>query len=387
VDVNAVVGFLLRDLAAIQASPEKKFGYKRAASAVLALDDPLTALMSSNGLVRKISGVGAASTRIIREVLDTGSSATVEEAIVTSGRSEDIARRRMLRPHFLSRAEVRRVLDDSSLTGGRLEDYRGDFQMHSVWSDGVATVTELAAACVARGYGYSAVTDHSYGLKIAGGMSMDEAGQQHEEIERINAAYGSSFRMIKGIEANIDVDGALDLSAEEADRFDIVLAAPHSKLRSTDDQTSRLLRAIATPQVRILAHPRGRKAGSRAGIVADWGRIFDEAAAAGVAIEIDGDPSRQDVDHVLAAQAVAAGCLFALDSDAHGPGQLLYAETALAHARLAGVSPDDIVNFWPLDRVMSWLDNRRPTRATAPDGPAGRSHVKQRRRSAALPRT
>jgi histidinol phosphatase-like PHP family hydrolase len=145
------------------------------------------------------------------------------------------------------------------------------------------------------------------------------------------------------------------LSAEEADTFDIVLAAPHSRLRKTDDQTTRLITAIETPRVRILAHPRGRISGSRAGVVADWDAVFAAAVRGHVAIEIDGDPARQDLDYTLAERALAAGCLFALDSDAHTTDQLSYADTALAHARLAGIPSDRIVNCWPIDRVAKWL--------------------------------
>jgi len=147
----------------------------------------------------------------------------------------------------------------------------------------------------------------------------------------------------------------LDLSHEEADTFDIVLAAPHSRLRKTEDQTTRMLRAMEAPKVRILAHPRGRISGSRAGVVADWDAVFASAAERSVAIEIDGDPARQDVDYTLAQRALKAGCLFALDSDAHTTGQLSYAETALAHARLAGIAPDRIVNCWDLDRLLEWV--------------------------------
>src|SRR6185436_18958197 len=104
--------------------------------------------------------------------------------------------------------------------------------------------------------------------------------------------------------------------------------------RVAEDQTARLVRAIETPGVDILAHPRGRVSGSRAGVVADWPRVFDAARRANVAVEIDGDPSRQDLDHALARRALDAGCLFALDSDAHTTAQLAFADTAVAHARL-----------------------------------------------------
>jgi histidinol phosphatase-like PHP family hydrolase len=228
--------------------------------------------------------------------------------------------------------------------------------MHSEWSDGSPTVQEIADACLERGYQYAAVTDHSYGLKIAGGMSMAEAAKQRRAIEDVNTAYGGRFRLLQGIEANIDAVGQLDLSDEEAETFDVVLAAPHSRLRKAEeDQTDRMLAAIEHPAVRILAHPRGRITGSRAGVVADWDAVFASAARRGVAIEIDGDPARQDLDHVLAARAADAGCVMALDSDAHTTAQLSYAETAVAHARLAAIPADRIVNCWPLDQLLTWL--------------------------------
>ena len=354
-DVNAVVGGYLRDLAFAQSSQQKMFGYKRAAAAILALDRPLTDLIGPDGALPRIAGIGPGSTRIIREILETGHSPTVERAIEGSERRADIERRRQLRRHFLSRAEVRRILQDGSLSGPSLAEYHGDLQMHSEWSDGSPTVQQIAEGCLERGYRYAAVTDHSYGLRIAGGMSMAEAAQQRRAIGEVNAHLGRQFRLLQGVEANIDAAGQLDLSDDEAAGFDVVLAAPHSKLRRNEDQTDRMLAAIAHPAVRILAHPRGRIAGSRAGVVADWDAVFASAAAHGVAIEIDGDPARQDVDHTLAARALEAGCLFALDSDAHTIAQLAYAETAVAHARLAGLPAERIVNCWPLERLLAWL--------------------------------
>jgi len=317
----------------------------------------LTDLAGPDGALPRISGIGPGSTRVINEILETGGSPTVERAIEESGRRADIERRRGLRQHFLSRAEVRGVLSDPAIAGPTLEQYRGDLQMHSEWSDGYPTVQEIADACLERGYHYAAVTDHSYGLKIAGGMSMADAGRQRRAVSDVNATLGNRFRLLQGVEANIDATGQLDLDDDEAATFDVVLAAPHSRLRKNEDQTGRMLTAIAHPAVRILAHPRGRITGSRAGVVADWDAVFKSAAQRGVAIEIDGDPARQDLDHTLAARALGAGCVFALDSDAHTTAQLSYAETAVAHARLADVPADRIVNCWPLDRLLAWLAN------------------------------
>jgi histidinol phosphatase-like PHP family hydrolase len=356
-DVNAVVGGYLRDLAIAQSSPQKMFGYKRAAAAILALEVPLTDLVAPDGALPRISGIGPGSTRVIREILNTGESPTVNHAIERSDRRADIERRRQLRRHFLSRAEVRRVLSDPAFDGPTLQQYRGDLQMHSEWSDGYPTVHEIADACLQRGYQYAAVTDHSYGLKIAGGMSMAEAAQQRRAIDDVNARRGNQFRLLQGIEANIDAAGQLDLADDEAASFEVVLAAPHSRLRKNEEQTDRMLAAIQHPGVRILAHPRGRITGSRAGVIADWDAVFESAAQRGVAIEIDGDPARQDLDHTLASRALEAGCVFALDSDAHTTTQLSYAETALAHARLAGIPAERIVNCWLLDRLLAWLSN------------------------------
>ena len=295
---------------------------------------------------------------MILEILDTGTSPTVERAVALSERRAEIERRRALRSHFLSRAEVRRILNDTAFDGPGVSDYRGDLQMHSEWSDGAPTLDEIVEACVERGYEYAAVTDHSHGLAIASGMSMAEATAQQRAIDALNAVLGSRFRLIRGIEANIGADGQLDLSAEEAAQFELVLAAPHSRLRRAEDQTSRLLAAVRNPAVHILAHPRGRISGTRAGIVADWNAVFALAAREGVAVEIDGDPARQDLDHTLAELAVEAGCRFALDSDAHTTSQLRYSDTALAHARLAAIPPDRVVNCWPADRLLGWLANR-----------------------------
>jgi putative hydrolase len=354
-DLNAVVAGYLRDLAFAQSSEQKMFGYKRAASAILTLDQQLDTLVGPDQALPRISGIGPGSTRVIREVLETGESAIVDEAVAASPKRADIERRRTLRSHFLSRAEVRRVLSDASLRGPTADDYGGDFQMHSEWSDGSTTVDEIADACIARGYRFAAVTDHSYGLKIAGGMSMAEAADQRRAIDRVNARTGKQFRLLQGIEANIDATGALDLSEDEAATFDMVLAAPHSKLRKDDDQTGRMVHAMTHRGVRILAHPRGRIYGSRAGVIADWDEVFAAAIDRNVAIEIDGDPSRQDLDHTLAKRALKRGCLFALDSDAHTTSQLAFADIALAHARLAGIPADRIVNCWPLDRLLNWL--------------------------------
>jgi histidinol phosphatase-like PHP family hydrolase len=354
-DSNARIGALLRDLADVQTSPQSKWGYKRAAAAILALEEPIEDLLLPDGTLRKIPNVGPSSLRVIHEFLQTGRSEIVERAVAESTRGTQIARSRELRGNFLSRAQVAAALGNPNLKGPRLEHYRGDLQMHSEYSDGVVSLAEIVEGCVARGYRYCAVTDHSYGLPIARGVSMADLKRQHAEIDALNTRSRGRFRMFKGIEANILADGRLDLTARELRRLEIVLAAPHSKLRGSDDQTLRMVRAVATPGVHILAHPQGRKFGTRPGVTADWDLVFAAAAKLGVAVEIDGDPSRQDLDFALAQRALRAGCLFALDSDAHSVEELGYAETAIAHARLAGIPRTRVINCWSVERLEAWL--------------------------------
>ena len=362
-DTNSLIAGLLRDMAFAQTSTQSRWGYKRAAATVMQLDAPIETHLDSSGLLKKIPNIGPASTRIIMEGLRLGSSPIVDQAIEASGQRAEILRRRALRSHFLSRSRARAAMRLQRVNAPRLEDIRCDLQMHSDWSDGSQTLAEIIETGLARGYTHSAVTDHSYGLPIAGGLPMEKVLQQHREIDALNAGYRSTFRLLKGIEANIRADGSVDMTQEELALMEIVVAAPHSALRSTADQTARMIAAVRTPGVHILGHPRGRMYGSRAGVVADWDQVFEAAAQAGVAIEIDGDPARQDLDYTLAARAVKSGCLFALDSDAHATDQWWYAETALAHARLAGVPRERVINCWPLARLLDWAGRR--TRAAA----------------------
>ena len=234
------------------------------------------------------------------------------------------------------------------------EQYRGDLQMHSTWSDGTQSLNDLVNEAISRGYDYCAVTDHSYGLAIAGGLSMERFREQHQEIDRLNAQHKGRFRLLKGVEANILADGSLDMTTDELAKMEIVVAAPHAVLRAAHDQTDRMIRAVQTPGVHILGHPTGRRYGDRPGVSADWPRIFAAAKTANVAVEIDGDPSRQDIDYELARSAVAAGCLFALDTDAHSVPEFDYVDTAIAHARLASVPAELVINTWPVGKLLEW---------------------------------
>jgi putative hydrolase len=357
-DLNAKIAALLRDLAAVQTSPHSMHGYKRAAATIRNLEEPIQSFLQPDGTLRKIPNIGPSSTRVIMEVLQTGSSPTVEQAIANSTKRKDVDRSRGLRDHFLTRARVIAALGNARLRGPRLTDYRGDLQMHSVWSDGSQTLDDIVTAGLERGYSYCAVTDHNYGLPIAHGMSMHAVFEQHRQIDAINQRYAKRFRLIKGIEANIRTDGSVDMQPVELAQFELVVAAPHAALRSTADQTARMITALTTPGIHILGHPRGRMYGSRPGVSAEWPLVFAAAKQHNVAIEIDGDPARQDLDYSIVAGALDTGCLFALDSDAHSTRELQYAETAIAHARLAGIPKERIINCWPTQKLLGWLRDR-----------------------------
>ena len=358
-DVNLAAASLLYDMAALQGTERSQFGYKRAAKAIIALPVPVSDLVAA-GSLRDVAFVGPASARIISELVTLGTSPAVQSAIEKSGRPGHVESRRALRHGFLSTHGMLQVLGaplPAAVVGrGR---YRGDFQMHSTWSDGGEPLERMIEAAIALGHTCLGITDHSYGLPIARGMSMSAVGLQHREIDALNERYRGRFRVFKGIEANILADGTLDLQPDERGAFEYVMASPHSLLRRPEDQTARLHRAVCAPGVAVLGHPRGRIFNTRAGIQADWARIFEAAAERQVAIELDGNWHRQDLDFALAAQALEAGCLFSLNSDAHSIGELRFTDFAIAHARLAGIPADRVINCWSDDRLLEWMARRR----------------------------
>jgi histidinol phosphatase-like PHP family hydrolase len=364
-DLNIVAAGLLQDLAILQSSERSRFGYKRAARALAAGTDRDVRDLIEEGTLRDIPYVGAASERIVAELVRTGTSASVERAVADSTRRAEVEKRRRYRRAYLSRHAMRLALDaplPASIVSTK--GYLGDLQMHSTWSDGVESIGDLAEAACELGWTRIGVTDHSYGLPIARGMSMEAAVRQQREIDAVNARFRGRVRVYKGVEANILADGALDLQEDERALFEYVIASPHSALRKETDQTSRMLSAVTLAGVAILGHPQGRMYNSRPGVSADWPRIFREAARRGVAIEIDGNWHRQDIDHELAAIALDLGCLFALDSDAHSVGEFPFTDYAIAHARLARIPAERVVNCWPEAKFDDWLREQRGRRGS-----------------------
>jgi histidinol phosphatase-like PHP family hydrolase len=359
-DLNIAAAGLLQDLAILQPSERSRFGYKRAAKALAAgIDRPIAELLEE-GTFREIPYVGAATERVALELVRTGTSESVARAIEGSSRRGEVEKRRRYRRAYLSRYTMRSAMD-AALPAGVVSRgaYLGDLQMHSTWSDGGESIADLAEGAYELGWKRIGVTDHSYGLPIARGMSMDAARRQHREIDELNEALTGRLRIYKGVEANILADGTLDLQADERAVFEYVIASPHSALRKDDDQTARMVKAVSLPGVAILGHPQGRMYNSRPGISADWRKVFREAAARDVAIEIDGNWHRQDIDYQLAEMALDEGCLFALDSDAHSIAEYPFTDYAIAHARIAGVPATRVVNCWDEAAFDAWLEARR----------------------------
>jgi histidinol phosphatase-like PHP family hydrolase len=358
-DVNMAAAALLYDMAALQANERSQFGYKRAAKAVVGLAVSVADLVAADTL-GEVPFVGPASSRIVVELVQHGRSPTVDAAVEQSSKAADVLTRRRLRGGYLSHFAMQQAL--GAPVGPEIVNrasYRGDFQMHSTWSDGGERIATMAEACMALGHSCLGITDHSYGLPIARGVSMADVVRQHQEIDTLNAEYAGAFRVFKGIEANILADGSLDLQPTERSLFEFVVASPHSLLRRPDDQTARMLGAVRGASVAMLGHPRGRMYNSRPGISADWDRVFREAAKRSVAIELDGNWHRQDIDFELARHALDAGCIFALDSDAHSTGELRFGEYAIAHARLAGIPAERVINCWSNERLDEWMRERR----------------------------
>jgi histidinol phosphatase-like PHP family hydrolase len=358
--VNIAAAGLLYDMAILQSSERSAFGYKRAGKVIATgLDVSLRELVEA-GSVREVPYLGRASERIIEELVSTGESLTVAKAVDASPKRADVEKRRRFRRASLSRRSMLTALEAPlASTIVRPDTFRGDLQMHSTWSDGGESIASLAEGADALGWSRIGVTDHSYGLPIAHGMSMEAALAQHREIDGLNERLAGRVRVYKGVEANILADGSLDLSVDERRVFEYVVASPHSALRREHDQTARMLAAVRGPGVTILGHPQGRVYNSRPGVAADWVQVFDEAARLGVAIEIDGNWHRQDVDYELAALALEAGCLFALDSDAHSIGEFPFTDYSIAHARIAGIPASRVVNCWPERKFDRWLAERR----------------------------
>ena len=239
---------------------------------------------------------------------------------------------------------------------------KGDLQMHTQWSDGTGSIGEMVEAAEQLGYEYVAITDHSKGLKIAGGIDENQLRRQSEEIQGINRSLessGKTCRVLRSTELNMNPDGEGDMDDQSLADLDIVLGCFHSSLRKTNDQTERYVAALRNPAIQILGHPRGRIYNYRLGLRADWQRVFEVAAELDKAVEIDAYPDRQDLNIDLVLLAKEAGCRISLGTDSHGPSQLRFMELGLAAALLAGIARERILNFMTREALLAWVESVR----------------------------
>jgi putative hydrolase len=242
---------------------------------------------------------------------------------------------------------------------------RGDLHTHSDWSDGGSPIAEMAVAARDLGHEYIVLTDHSPRLTVANGLSADRLRAQLDVVAGVNEEL-APFRILTGIEVDILDDGSLDQEPDLLARLDLVVASVHSKLRMPSDQmTPRMITAIANPNVDVLGHCTGRNvtSGGRRGRTRpesefDADLVFAACERFGVAVEINCRPERLDPPKRLLRLALDSGCRFAIDTDAHAPGQLDWQPYGAARAAACGVPEERIVNTWPAETLLRWAAGR-----------------------------
>jgi putative hydrolase len=297
-------------------------------------DDELDALAKS-GRLQSIEGVGKSTAQVIAEALE--------------GKV----------PAYLAKIDKELTKDDLIVEGAAAEllaSLRGDCHSHSDWSDGGSPIAEMAEAARDLGREYLVLTDHSARLTVAHGLNEERLGEQLEVVQDLNAKL-APFRVLTGMEVDILEDGSLDLDLDLLGQLDVVVASVHSKLRMDAPQmTARMLAAIESPHTDILGHCTGRiiVGRGRPQSTFDADAVFKACARTGTAVEINSRPERQDPPDDLLRLAVQLGCSFAIDTDAHAPGQLEWLGRGCRNAVAAGVPFDRVVNRAPADALVTW---------------------------------
>jgi putative hydrolase len=326
--VLSEIGYLLRQ------DPAEKFRAKAFSAAAwsLAVERPDLAALHSRNELTSLEGVGAGIAKVLAEIMETGGS-----------RYLDRLRGQMNQP----------ARDDESVLD--LGRYQGDVHSHSNWSDGRATMLEMARGAEAMGYHYLGVTDHSPRIKVVNGLDADRLLAQSREMADVQAEV-PGVALLQGIEVDILEDGTLDLPDMVLELLDVVIASPHVKLRQEPAaMTERMLSAVSHPHVDVIGHPTGRRPGAREGANYDFEAVFKEAARHHVALEIDCDPARMDLSPEMARLALECGCNFTLDADAHAPAEFAYVPMGMWLARRAGIPMERILNFLSLDELTDAL--------------------------------
>jgi DNA polymerase (family 10) len=215
---------------------------------------------------------------------------------------------------------------------------------------------EMAEAAIQAGLEYLVVSDHSQSLGVANGLTLERLRAQGRLLRQVQAELGDRLRLLHGMEVEILADGRLDFPDEVLSSLDVVTASLHSSLRqSRQKATDRLLAAVRNPHIDIIGHPTGRMIGSREGADLDMEAIFQAAAETGVVLEINSHPDRLDLDEVHARRALEAGCLLAVNTDAHRPEGFGLRCYGIGIARRGWATPQAVVNTWPVERLLAHL--------------------------------
>lgn len=307
--------------------------FRRAASVVDGMSAAELDQRVRNRTLTELSGIGKATAEAIADAV--------------AGRE----------PGYLSKIADREA--EPIPEGGPLRQVlRGDCHTHSEDSDGGSPVWEMAAAAREVGHDWIVLTDHSPRLTVANGLSRERLLAQLDRVAELNAEL-DGFRVLTGIEVDILEDGSLDQDEDLLAELDFVVASVHSKLRMPEkEMTERLLTAVASPHVDVLGHCTGRlvRGRGRPESTFDHLDVFNACKENGVAVEINCRPDRLDPPRRLLREAMRIGCFFAIDSDAHAPGQLAWQPYGCTRAEECGVDPDSIVNTLSADELLAWRD-------------------------------
>lgn len=241
-----------------------------------------------------------------------------------------------------------------------LDDLRADLHMHTTYSDGALSVREMAQEALSRGRQYIAITDHSRSLGIGNGLSIESLIALGEAIQSVNAEMGDRIRVLWGTEMDINADGSLDYPDDVLAKLDFVIASLHVSLRQERDSvTKRLVNAASNPHVDLIGHPRAQQIPDRDPVDADMDAVFNAAAQSGVALEINANPRRLDLEASYARRAASMGIPVSINTDAHNAEQMDLLHYGVRTARRAWLTADDVINTWPLERFLQWVESRR----------------------------
>ncbi len=268
------------------------------------------------------------------------------------------------------RGEVQAALKHQLPELIEVADIQAELHSHSTWSDGRLSIQQMAEAARARGLTVLAVTDHSQSLGVANGLTPERLREQRKEIDKVQKALGDSLTLLQGAEVEIRADGSLDYADEVLASLDIVIASLHVSLRQPRAQvTQRLLNAIRNPHVDMIGHPTGRLIPDREGADLDMEAVLAAARESGVALEINANPMRLDLDDIYSRRAVELGIPLAINTDAHHPNDLALLEYGIAVARRGWVTAENVINTWDAARLRRWLARRGEITLTSPAKP------------------